>query len=345
LRTDPQGAELKAGYINGGAVVEGADLLLRGCGRVCRGEKVLIVFDASTRALAELLEYRAKLLTPTVTLVEIPPLNMHGQEPPLFVAEEMARADLCIGVTAKSMAHTEARRNAASRGTRYLSLPDYSLSLLASPSLRADYEGRGVIARRLADLFTTGRMIKVTSPIGTNVILRVDGRVGNCCPGYVSGPGELGSPPDIEANVSPIETSAEGVVVVDGSIAYPGFGLLPEPISFTVKGGHIDEIKGEPEMVRKLTRLFASAGSSKAYVLAECGVGLNDRAVLTGVMLTDEGAAGTMHFGFGSNYTVGGLNEVAFHVDFVFRQPSLEIDGISVLRRGEIILPAAAKQR
>ena len=31
-------------------------------------------------------------------------------------------------------------------------------------------------------------------------------------------PGELGSPPDIEANICPIESSTNGQVIIDGSI-------------------------------------------------------------------------------------------------------------------------------
>jgi leucyl aminopeptidase (aminopeptidase T) len=320
-------------------VIEGADLLLKKCGRLCTGEAVVIVCDPSTRAIGELLKSRARLITPRVTLVESPELGMHGQEPPAMVADEMARGHLCLGITSKSMAHTQARLKAASKGTRYLSLPDYTMELLADSSLRADYEGRGVLARRVADAFSAGTLVKVTSPGGTDITLRADGRVGNCCPGYVDGPGQLGSPPDIEANVSPIETSAEGVVVVDGSVPYPGIGLLKEPVRLIVRDGRIQQIDGgDVAVVSVLRDLFESAGSPKAYVLAECGVGLNDKATLTGVMLTDEGAAGTMHFGFGSNSTVGGLNDVAFHLDCVFLKPSLEVDGLPVLSGGEYCL-------
>ncbi len=53
-------------------------------------------------------------------------------------------------------------------------------------------------------------------------------------------------------------------------------------------------------------------------------------------MLTDEGAAGTMHFGFGSNATVGGENDVQFHLDFVFRDATLLVDGNTLIRDGKL---------
>ena len=316
--------------------VEGADILLQVCGRLRAAERAVIVCDASTRELGELLAARARRLTDGVELLDAPPAGMHGEEPPQEVAEAMRRADLCLGIRAKSMAHTQARLAAAAAGARYLSLPDYSLALLRDRSLRADYEARGRLARGIAEIFTRGTTATVTSAAGTRVTMGIEGRTGNGCPGYVAQPGELGSPPDIEANVSPIETSGEGLVVVDGSIPYPGLGLLNEPVILTVAGGRIINMDGPAKIVETLKRLFASAGSWKASVLAECGVGLNDRAALTGVMLTDEGAAGTMHFGFGSNATVGGKNDVPFHLDFVFRSPSLEVDGTAALRDGAL---------
>lgn len=325
------------------AARQGADILVRECGRLCAGERVVIVCDSGTRAVAALVEARARLLTADVRLVEIPPLRMHGEEPLPAAAEAMAEADLCMGITSKSMAHTRARRAAAEKGARYLSLPDYSIALVADPALRVDFALQGRLARRVADLFTAGHRVRVTSPAGTDLTLAIGGRTGNCCPGYVTGPGELGSPPDIEANVSPVETSAEGVVVVDGSIPYPGFGLLKAPVRVEVRGGRITGFQGDRAIVARLGALFESAGSPKACVLAECGVGLNDRATLTGVMLTDEGAAGTMHFGFGSNATVGGCNDVPFHLDMVFRDPSLDVDGLAVLDGGRYCVPAEAE--
>ena len=74
------------------------------------------------------------------------------------------------------------------------------------------------------------------------------------------------------------------------------------------------------------------------FVLAECGVGLNPAATLTGVMLTDEGSLGTVHFGFGSNSTVGGINEIAFHVDFVCRAATMSVDGKVIIQKGHIEL-------
>jgi leucyl aminopeptidase (aminopeptidase T) len=318
-------------------VIEGADILIQVCGRLRSTERIAIVCDTSTRVLGDILVERAALVTSDVHLVEVAPFEMHGQEPPAHAAEQMRLADLCLGITAKSMVHTAARKEAAKRGTRYLSLPDYSAALLAHDALRVNFEERGKIGSRIAEAFTRGSEAQVTTPAGTDVTMRIDGRVGASTPGYVVAPGEMGSPPDIETYVSPLETSARGTVVVDGSIPYPTLGLLRVPVRLDVAGGRVVAVSSsDQELANEVRRVFASAGSEKAYVLAECGVGLNDQAKLSGIMLTDEGAAGTMHFGFGSNFSIGGANEVSFHLDVVMRDPTLRVDRQVVIERGEV---------
>lgn len=319
------------------SIVDGADHLLARCGCLQPGERVAIVCDPTTRAIGDLLHDRARRMGAKVRLIEIPALRMHGEEPPAETAESMADSDLCLGVTAKSMAHTQARLKAAGRGARYLSLPDYSMELLGDRSLRADYRSRARIARWVADHFTRGRSVRVTTALGTDVTMGIEGRIGNCCPGFVERSGELGSPPDIESNVSPVEDSADGVIIVDGSIPYPTIGLLRSPVVLRVREGRIVNIEGASDIQSKLEALFATVPSNKTRVLAECGVGLNDQATLTGMMLTDEGAAGTMHFGFGSNATVGGKNDVPFHLDFVFRNPTLTVDDETLIRDGQVL--------
>lgn len=310
--------------------------LLTHCGSLQPGERLLIICDHSTQDVGSLLHRQACSLGVSAGCLTIPVLGMHGREPPSDVAVAMCEADLVVGVTRHSMAHTNARIGASKSGARYLSLPDYSLELLANPSVTTDFRARHPLVQRFSDSFSEGSTVRVQTRRGTDITIDIAGRTGNACPGYVKNPGDLGSPPDIEANVSPVETGSNGYVLVDGSIPCPEIGLLSTPVGLYVENGRIVRFEGPEELVNRLQRLFSSAGSSKAYVLAECGVGLNERAQLTGAMLTDEGALGTMHFGFGSNATVGGLNEVPFHLDFVFRDASLWVDGTPLLVDGRI---------
>ncbi len=48
----------------------------------------------------------------------------------------------------------------------------------------------------------------------------------------------------MEANVSPLEGTADGVIVADGSIPYIGIGVLEEPVTIKVENGRIVDISG-----------------------------------------------------------------------------------------------------
>ena len=70
-----------------------------------------------------------------------------------------------------------------------------------------------------------------------------------------------------------MRTGAEGVCVIDRSIAVRGIGLLREPIRMTYRAGRIVEIEGGPEAER-VRQVIAEAGAG-ADVIAELGIGTN----------------------------------------------------------------------
>jgi len=313
--------------------------VLRHCAGVGSDEPVTIVYDIRTEGVAKLFAEEARWLSSHVAVLDAPVVTMHGIEPPPEVAAAMADAAVILGLTYTSMAHTRARQAACARGARYLSLPEYSLDLLGDPAIVTNYRAQAPTVRRMAEAFTRGASAHISTALGTDIHIDIKGRRGNYCPGFVDLPGELGSPPDIEANVSPVETESRGTIVVDGSIPCREIGLLASPITLHVERGRITSIDGhDSAVVATLDSLFKATNSDRAYVLAECGVGLNEDARLIGIMLTDEGAKGCMHFGFGSNATVGGVNDVPFHLDFCFRHATLAVDGVTLIRHGEVLV-------
>ena len=135
----------------------------------------------------------------------------------------------------------------------------------------------------------------------------------------------MGSPPDIEANIAPLENHSNGILVVDASIPIPQIGKLDEDIILEIEDGKIVSIDGNLKQKSTLQSLFENYGP-KSLVLAELGIGFNNLAKICGNMLIDEGTFGTFHCGFGSNSTIGGLNKINFHIDFIFNCNQLIID-------------------
>ena len=72
--------------------------------------------------------------------------------------------------------------------------------------------------------------------------------------------------------------------------------------------------------------------------VAELGIGTNDKARLTGVILEDEKALGTVHVAFGSNATFGGTVEAGVHLDVVMLAPTLYLDDELVMKNGKLLV-------
>ena len=301
-------------------------------------ESALLVFDVTTSSMLPCFRSAAISLGINLEEVEIPVASNHGQEPTEEAASKFSSHSRIIGLTAFSMAHTEARINATQSGSKYLSLPQYSLELLAHPMVRIDFQALAPLVSKVTAKLSEGKRAELTSEAGTNLTIDISSRLGNFCPGALMEGSDIGSPPDVEANVSPNEKGSDGIAIVDGSITHPSIGLLTSPVAIEFKKGKAISFRTEnPEVSKALENLFAGT-SDKRRVLAELGVGLNPLAELTGAMLSDEGTLGTVHLGLGSNSTVGGKNKIDFHLDFVIRNAVLSVDGETILREGMILI-------
>jgi 2,5-dihydroxypyridine 5,6-dioxygenase len=303
------------------------------CADVKRQEKVLIVTNPALEEIALKLAHVAGKAAHDVEVHFIKDAAIHGEEPPTNVAAKMKQADVIFGLTRQSMAHTQARLKASQKGARYLSLPDYSLAVLKSPAMHASFRTLSNVSQKIADIFSKGNDVLLTTKNGTYLTANIKGRKGNAAPGWCGKKGTLASPPDAESNVALVENKSEGVLIVDGSIPCKEIGLLKSPQTLRIKDGRVVEIKGNKAAVLK--KLFGQT-NSKTRILAELGVGLNPLAKLCGRMLEDEGCKGTAHIGIGSNATIGGKNHVPFHLDFVLRQVTLTVDGKMIIENGKL---------
>ena len=66
------------------------------------------------------------------------------------------------------------------------------------------------------------------------------------------------------------------------------------------------------------------------FNVAEFGIGLNPKAKVTGNVLEDEKARDTAHIAFGNNKSFGGIVSCQCHLDFVFFNPSILLDGARI---------------
>ena len=150
-------------------VERGCDAIIFNCALLQSNESVLIISDSETKKLGDLLANSAADVASRVEHLTLPPFTMHGQSPPDQVGEKMLMYDVVCGITKFSLAHSQARLQATKRGAKYVSLPDYSLELLADPALTMDFPSLVDLSTSLASKFTDSNTIRVTTRAGTDL--------------------------------------------------------------------------------------------------------------------------------------------------------------------------------
>ncbi len=312
-----------------GDLERAALIAVRDCLGIRSGETLLVVTDPPLAALAQVLVEVARPIAGEVVLLTYGERELSGQEPPAPVPEAMAAVDAVLAVTSRSITHTAARRAATAAGARVATMPGITSDCLIR-TMNADYNAIAERTFKVTELLSKAHVAHLTTRLGTDVTLPIEGISAIASTGLIRKAGEWGNLPSGEAYLRPEEGKAEGVVIVDGALA--GIGTVDAPVRIVVLGGVAEDVSGG-DAARRFAAQLGKAGPGATNV-AELGVGTNDRAVLTGMILEDEKILGTVHLAFGNNASMGGTVNVPFHVDGIILNPTLELDGEAVLRDG-----------
>jgi len=311
-----------------------AQVVMKDCMGVRPGEKVVVVADTPLQHLGQIMFEAAVNAQAEAQLLIMTPRASNGQEPPAPVAGALLEADVALLVTSKSLSHTRARKDANNKGVRIASLPGLTAEVMAR-TLSSGYESIAAQCVLYAERLSRGNNVTVTTELGTNLTFSIANRQGVADTGLLREPGMFGNLPAGEAYIAPVEGTAQGTLVIDGSMA--AIGLIGEPIVIRVENGLAVEISGGKE-AEKLNQLMEKHGP-KARNIAELGIGLNPQALLTGVVIEDEKVQGSIHIALGDNSTFGGTVEVDSHLDGVITNPTVTIDGEQIIKQGKLLLP------
>ncbi len=303
--------------------------VLKDCLGLSRGELLAVVADDDKRELAESVYEAGKRLGAESMLLVMQPRSKSGEEPPAPVAEAMAKADVAVCITTHSMTHTAARKQAAAAGTRVATMPGMTDDMFSNGAITADYAQVKELTEQVAALLSAGREVRVEKD-GLSLSFSIDSRDGVLSTGLYLNPGESGNLPSGEAYIAPMEGTASGQIKVDGSIA--GIGALHSPLVLTVEQGRLTAAEGEGG-----DKLLQMLGAGDGRFLGEFGIGTNNKARITGVVLEDEKVYGTIHVAFGSNNTFGGIVAAGVHIDAVVMKPDVYIDDKLIMLAGELL--------
>ena len=316
-------------------MAKGAHTVVNRCAGVKPGEHVLIVSEASRMPIAECLAEAVCAAGGEPTIAAMIPRERDGQEPPALIAAAMKAADVFLCVVGKSITHTQAVKEAIAGGSRGLVLTHFSEEMMVRGGIEADFPAIAPVCRGIAKALEGAREVHLTSTYGTDLTYSALGRRGNALYGVVE-PGQFSTIPTIEANVSPLEGTANGTIVANASVPYIGIGVLEEPIVCQVKDGRIISMEGGRQ-AEMLKRDLDSKNDPNVYNVAEMGMGLNPKCRFCGFMLEDEGVRGSIHIGIGTSITLGGVVKAACHYDLIMTGATVVADGKTLLRDGVVL--------
>ena len=310
-----------------------AEITLKKCLGLKKNENFLVITDSKLYNLAKMFFDDAKKITDNVKLIKIPIPKVSGTEPSKKIAREMLKYDVELLITAKSLSHTKARKNACDKGARIVTMPGITKSII-NRTLDINYDKLKKIGRKIANIINKGKNIRVKTKLGTDIGFSIKGRKSfGEDSGLFTKKGSFGNLPTGEIFVAPVEGTANGIFIADASFA--GIGKIKIPLRVYVKNGHAIIFKGKG--AKKLERVLDSVGK-QARNIAEFGIGTNEKAIITGNTLEDEKVVGTCHIALGNNAGFGGKVNVPLHLDGVISKPTVFIDNKKIMDNGKLLI-------
>lgn len=309
-------------------------IAIKDCMGAKKNEKILVITDEFKREIGCSLYKNAKALGYQSLFVEMKSGKVNGEEPPEEIAQLMQKFDIVLVPTAKSITHTDARRAASAKGVRVATFPGITNEVMIR-GLNADYNAIAKRSIQLKKILEKGKFVRVTAPAGTDISFDIGGRTAIASKGLFHKKGESGNLPTGETFLAPVESTANGVFVVDGSMA--GLGLIKNVnIKIEVEKGFATKITGG-SAAKRLKVMLDKVGKG-ARNIAEFGIGTNDSVRLSGILLEDEKVMGTIHIALGNNITMGGTFNVPIHLDGVIKKPTVYLDDKLLMDKGKLLM-------
>ncbi|MFC1941788.1 aminopeptidase [Chloroflexota bacterium] len=299
------------------------------------GEKVCIFTDTQCpQSITQLLAANSCAVGAETVIVTITPREVGGVDPPASAAAAINAADVIIAQASYAIIHTETIRGALRRSARLCEMWGFNEDMMVRGGATADYVEIRELSYRLADILTSGKEARLTTPDGTDITLPLQDRQCHVLGALADKPGSFCAFPDGEAAISPVEGGAKGILVNPFCLEKAEFGFIKEGLSLTIDNGKVVGIDGGA-LAKQLNDFLEQLGES-ARNIAELGIGTNRKARLGVTMRETKKSWGTAHIALGDSGSLGGKVNSPLHMDMIFREPTLVVDGQTLLEGGQV---------
>ncbi|MFH1473766.1 MAG: aminopeptidase [Candidatus Aenigmatarchaeota archaeon] len=290
-----------------------------------KNDKVLIITDKKKLKIAKKFLRSLKKIFPNTSLVSKSVGKYDGEEPSKIISNLMLKYDVIIAVTNFSLTHTNARRRASENGIRIVSMPGFTKKMMKA--LQADPFEMLRVGKRIESLLKKTDIVRVMTESGTYISFSVKNRFIEIDSGIFEKE-SCGNMPSGEISLSPVEGTANGVIVINSMFDYAKNKTVVH-----VKNGKAFDISDKK---CKLAKIFSTVKNSTN--IAELGIGLNKKAKIIGRILQDEKVFKTCHIAFGNNKSYKGKVYSNVHLDAVLFKPTIWFDEKMIMMRGKLLI-------
>lgn len=305
-------------------------------------DKVVILTDTNrSQSIIDAFFAAASNINDNVFLiVRKPGFGGHGQqsrEPNRAIVDVLKTCDFVIDLPTNHWAYTHAYNEVMDAGAKILlSCSDEELLYRLVPDEKVMQR-----TRRAANLITAAKTLRITSDLGTNLTMSVEGRVCNAQSGAVSEEFRWDNFPSALTEVAPVETSLNGTLVIaPGDPIVELDKRVSEKIVCTVENGSITKIEGGLE-AKYLQDWFDQWNDPAVRTVAHTGFGTDHRATIFSQEAMDwESLDGGINLAFGANFArfLRGENIASAHIDIILLNSNFFADDVQLVKDGKTML-------
>jgi leucyl aminopeptidase (aminopeptidase T) len=228
-------------------LTEAWENILNHCIRVRKKDKILFVFDASVKNIAEAFFYATQGLSNPITPIYYPYLLQKSTpkiKKSMPIHQIVESSDVLITALTDAVKCTAFRGSlislASAFNSRVLHMPGARSEFLTKSALNIDFNKINKEANKFSNLLTKSKYALIVTHSKFNkeehkLLLKMTGRVGHSDGGLLR-PGKIINIPTGEAYIAPLENSAKGSVVISGSFPKCKLGDEDEIILYFENG-------------------------------------------------------------------------------------------------------------
>ncbi len=187
------------------------------------------------------------------------------------------------------------------------------------------------VGRFIKEKLDRGKTVKIITRRGTDLTFNIENDKALINDGLYTKKGSGGNLPAGETYIPFYKASVNGIAVIDASVRVKGRTLLTrKPLILDIKEGRVIRVKGE--YAAALVKSFKDDRNLANSIrennrIVELGIGTNPKASVIGPNLINEKTFGTAHIAVGNTSGVFGSVRHPIHLDQVFKDPLIKIDG------------------